>query len=79
MHCTHCGSAELDEGIFWVNPGSRAAGDTGTWYSGPNDLTVFGNPRKVKERRHGFPTVHRCRVCGHLEWFVVKLEGRPEY
>ena len=60
-HCTHCQSTELEEGVVWQQPGRGAYDGVGSWYSGPNELGVFGGLTNFRKRKRAALTVHRSR------------------
>jgi len=67
LHCTHCGSEQLEPG-FLQDDGGYAT--YGRWVSG----WLKPVPLKLTRRWPGRQTVaidaHRCTVCSHVELFV---------
>lgn len=74
MHCTHCGSEELEEGVIAEEPHGRAGWQLDKWYSGPPTVTKWMRTlTDAWQRRSGTATVYRCQRCGHLDAFVREV------
>jgi hypothetical protein len=76
MHCTACGSTELDQGFILTETG-RSHG-LGRWVSGVYTSALFGTaPKGMNKRLKGQVVSFRCRKCSHLEQFVAIQGPRP--
>lgn len=75
MHCTACGSTDLEQGF--IHTAAAQSNGLGRWISGVYKPSRFSTaPKGMKQRLQGQVVSFRCRRCSHLEQFVT-IEGPP--